>query len=103
MMALAQQRCISKLATGRCFRSRGFHPAGNELFLQHLDVQEDLVFEFAAGLPLSKQRAKLCHENPEPYGHDYCSPCRLSTRAMTLDIRSQFSVSIASCFRPPRV
>ena len=103
MVALSQQSGIPKLALCRSFSITGFHTLKNEALFQHLDVELDLIFQFAPGSPLLKQCPKLCHENAYPAGHSYRSPCKLSTRAMTPEIRSQLSVSIASCFRPALV
>ena len=55
MVALSQQSGIPKLSLCRSFSIIGFHTLKNEALFQHLDVELDLIFQFAAGPPLPEQ------------------------------------------------
>jgi hypothetical protein len=99
-VVLSEKGCISKLASRRSSGVVGLYALEDEAVRQHLDMQLDFVFEFVAGPSPVKEPPKPCREQANPDRHGYFSPCRLSTRAMMPENRSQFSVSTASCLRP---
>jgi len=99
-MVLLQQSSITKLAPGSvgCFWSR--HSLADEPFCEQVDVSLYFIAELAVGFSQAEEPAKSRKGATNPVAHDYFCASRRRTRPMTLEIRSQFSVSIVSRFSP---
>ena len=79
------------------------HAPLNELLGQQLKMRLRLQVELRIRLFLSEEAAYSGHQSKNPGSHGYFCASKRKTRPITPEIRSQFSVSTASCFRPCRV
>jgi hypothetical protein len=67
----------------------------------HLEVKLELFIQIMFHCPLAKETAETLQKHT-PRRHD-ASPEGFRKRAMISEMRSQFSLSAASCFLPARV
>src|SRR6266508_1600545 len=97
---LLQQCHVSELAArGPSGLDLG-HPLADISLGEQAQMRLDLVVELSIRLTISEQSSKSRYQGAQIVGHFYSWPSSLGTRPITPEIRSQFSVSSASCFRP---
>jgi hypothetical protein len=81
------------------------HPLRHESVREQLQVFLDFVIETIITWLFAQKPAHPRRERPQPRlstcPHTYPSSCSSrSTRPITVEMRSQFSVSTSNCFRP---
>src|SRR5438552_1624592 len=76
------------------------HPASLVVFSEHRHVRFEFFREVAIEGLASKESADSSDHAPDCGEHRYLRSPRSNNRPMTPEMRSQFSVSAASCFRP---
>lgn len=99
-MPLSEQCRVAELAASRRPGILRIHPLPNEFVRQQLKMRLRFQVKFRIGLLLSKKAANAGHKSKNPCIHRYFFASRRKTRPITPEIRSQFSVSTASCVRP---
>jgi hypothetical protein len=97
---LLEQRDVSELASGGLGGLILGHPLANISFGEQAQMRLDLLVEIPLHSAISEQFAKFRRQGAQIVGHLYSWPSSLNRRPITPAIRSQFSVSRASCFRP---
>jgi hypothetical protein len=97
---LPQQSDVAELAA-RGSGGLGFtHALANISLGEQAQMRLDLVVEFLVSFATSEQSPESSRQRAQIVGHLYSCPSSLNRRPITPAIRSQFSVSRASCLRP---
>src|SRR5262245_33610005 len=99
-MILLEQCDVSELSAGGAGGLGLGHPLADISLSEHAHVRLDLVAEFSVCSAIPEQSPKFRRQGAQIVGHLYSWPSSLNRRPITPAIRSQFSVSRASCFRP---
>src|SRR5258708_3598469 len=99
-MALPQQCRVAELTARGCTCIFRIHSLPNELLRQQLKMRLHLPVKFGVRLFPSEKTAYSGHKSKNRGSHGHFSASKRKTRPITPEIRSQFSVSIASCVRP---
>src|SRR6185437_5977703 len=99
-MLLAQKSRIAKLPSRRRCRARRLSTLLDQSVGQHLNVQLNLIFQIDYDTFSLNRCANFGCEHAKSIGHDHLPASSRSTRAITPEMRSQFSSSTASCFKP---
>src|SRR5580704_1757593 len=99
-MPLAQQGGIAKLTAGHLGGLFQGHALTKITLGEQLQMRLQLIVKLAMDPGLRKQGLQFCNQDAQPAAGAH--PCLSSrkTRPITPDMRSQFSLSTANCFRP---
>src|SRR5262249_17632088 len=97
---LLQQCDVSELASGGPSGLGLGHPLVDISLGEQAHVRLDLIVELLIRSAISEQSPKSRHKDAQIMDHLYPWPSNFNSRPITPAIRSQFSVSSASCLRP---
>jgi hypothetical protein len=97
---LLQQRDVSELAARGPGGLGLGHPLAYISLGEQTQVRLDLVVELLIRFAVSEQSSKPRRQRAQMMDHLYPWPSSFNSRPITPAIRSQFSVSSASCLRP---